>query len=284
MGLFDRLTGKQNNRILAHVLDLKSGYTIQEWIIGKDIEAVNVRRYADGGALYVIKPSKAGQKPAGLVSKEVWTSAKAELNEKEDEFLSRPRFSTGDPAKDAQYNYGLSTDKSETPRLGRKEVSDRLVTQAIGTQSVWYGRVFKRGLELEDREINSLEITFFTLSTIHIAYLNFGFGGDEEKIDLLDEVSLEVLYQSFRSVRDSEIDMETVVPTFQTRFKQYYGLVSELMSFKEGPDVSLDILLSVYRHVTARNPNGDMVKLIGYSPLVYQTIADQIEFVKELVN
>ena len=284
MGLFDRLIGKQGKNVLAHVLDLNSGYTIQEWTVGKDVAADDVRRYADGGELYVIKPAKAGQKPAGFVTKEVWSSARADVTEVDKEIQSRPHFYTGNPAKDAQYNYGISPNQSNTGGPSRKEVTDRLVTQAIGTQSVWYGRVFKRGLELEDKEINALEITFFTLSTIHIAYLHFGAGEDEEKMDLLGDVSLEVLYQSVRSVGNSEIDMETVIPTFQARFKEYYGLILELMKSKDGPDVSLNILMSVYEHVMGRNPNGDMVKLIGYSSLVYQTVADQIEFVKESVN
>ena len=73
--------------------------TTQEWTIGKDVEEDDARRFAVDGELYVIKPAKVGQKPAGFVTREVWKSAKADLDEKDNDFLSRPRFFTGDQPK-----------------------------------------------------------------------------------------------------------------------------------------------------------------------------------------
>lgn len=281
MGLFDRLIGKQEKNILAHVLDLNSGYTIQEWTIGKDVAVDDVRRYADGGELYVIKPAKVGQKPAGFVTREVWKSASAEFNEKDNEFLSRPRFYTGDPAKDLQYNYGPSSSQPQTAQSNRKEIGEKLFIQAIGSQSDWHETVFKKALELADAEINALEITYFTLSLLQVAYLNFGSGEDEEKMDLLAEVSAGVVYQSAKS---SNIDLETVIPTYHARFKEYYRPILELMRFKDDPDV-LDMLLSVFRHVTDREPNGgDTVMLAFYSSRVHQTVVDHVKFVKESLN
>ena len=281
MGLFDRLIGKHEKNILAHVLDLNSGYAIQEWTVGKDVAADDVRRYADGGELYVIKPAKVGQKPAGFVTKEVWKSANAEFNEKDNEFLSRPHFYTGDPAKDLQYNYGPISSQTQTAQSNRKEIAEKLFIQAIGSQSFWHERVFKKALDLEDAEINALELVFFTLSLLQVAYLNFGSGEDEEKMDLLAEVTVAMFYKSARS---SNIDLETVIPTYQARFREYYRPTIELMRSKDDPGV-LDMLLSVFRHVTGREPDGgNTVMLAFYGSRVHQTVADHVKFVKESLN
>lgn len=76
MGLFDRLTRKT---VEAHILGL-DGYRVEQWTIGKQIQADVVKRKADGGRLYVSIHLEEGEPQVLVMAKSVWDGLKADLD------------------------------------------------------------------------------------------------------------------------------------------------------------------------------------------------------------
>lgn len=280
MGLLDRFKNKKT--IHAHVLDPNTGYTVQEWVVGADVDTKTVRQNSEDGKIFVLAAYENGKSRFSVVSRRIWDKARGEFERIDNKKLdfdsqNRPHFHTGAPDKDARLNYGEIIDSGES-QTKQEKLAKKLVNQAIGTQSVWYSSIFKKGFELDDRKISKLEITFFTLTTIQMAYLSAGKGSDEDKKDLLDEVAFEVLK---RSTQATDVGMDVAVPAFQNRYREYCKLLVTVLKEKGENDASKNTLWTIYFNVTGGNPRDQMIKLLAYSPIVYRTITDQFSFVQE---
>tara|TARA_B110000238_G_C16062082_1_gene410978 strand:+ start:351 stop:1160 length:810 start_codon:yes stop_codon:yes gene_type:complete len=267
MSLLDRFKNKKT--IYAHVLDPNTGYTVEEWVVGVNVDARTVRESSEDGNIFVVVVYESSETNRLCVSRTTWDQARREF-EKID--------------KDAQLNYdGIIG--SEGSQAKRAKLFEKLVKQAIGTQSVWYSSIFKKGFKIEDSKISKLEITFFTLTTIQMAYLFVGDGSDEDKVNLLDEVAIEILQ---RSIQGTDVGMDVAVPAFQNRYKEYYKLVNSILADNKVEKDNIQELWTIFYNVTSGNPQdhnpGAMIKLVAYSNLVRRTILDQMEFVREQLN
>lgn len=82
MGILDIFTAKKPapTMVTAYLLDPKAGHTTQEWIIGQDVEAETVARFAQNNRLYIAIAYKGGQPVLTVCNKATWESAKAEFD------------------------------------------------------------------------------------------------------------------------------------------------------------------------------------------------------------
>jgi hypothetical protein len=79
MGIFDLFGKKPPGTVTAHVLDPNSGYSKQQWTVGKHISAEALNRLADGSNIYVVVVYEAGQPKQVACKKEIWDQTRAQF-------------------------------------------------------------------------------------------------------------------------------------------------------------------------------------------------------------
>ena len=161
-----------------------------------------------------------------------------------------------------------------------KHLVPELTNQAIGGQSVLY-KVFRQALSCLDTDLRRLEITYFSLSVLGFALLLVR--TDEDKEDLLDDLSLAVLKRSLPSANES-ISMANAIAEYQNRFLEYNQMLGTLLESKsaERPNPYVTILMHAYQSVTGRSARGQMIKISASAAIMEQFIMDQISFVQSL--
>ena len=82
MGIFDIFTRTKltQRKVTAHLLDPKAGHTTQEWIVGRDVDAETVTRFAQDDNLYIAIAYKSGEPVLTVCSKAIWESARMEFD------------------------------------------------------------------------------------------------------------------------------------------------------------------------------------------------------------
>lgn len=64
--------------VVAHVLDPKTGHTVQKWLVGPDIEADTVKRLGENGEIFVAIYYEEGKPKTMICKRAVWMQIKAQ--------------------------------------------------------------------------------------------------------------------------------------------------------------------------------------------------------------
>jgi len=80
MGLFSKLLKKKPANVTAHILDPNHEYQTESWAVGADISDDTVSRLADGTNVYVVNVYEAGEIKQIICKREIWLSAKAQMD------------------------------------------------------------------------------------------------------------------------------------------------------------------------------------------------------------
>ena len=282
MSFFNQIFHPRRGRpVLAHVRNPDGSEAIQELEIGRDVSRQDVKRHLDGERLFMIRKQAKGATISYFVTREDWESSISQLNEQTStDVFAAPHLHTRDSEKDSELNYKPSTESIKELVASHAEIIEKLVRQTIDTQSFWY-RFFKEQMALKESEVSQLEIAFFSLTTVMVAYLRYGKGEPETKTILTDEVALKVIK---RSIGSRSVDIKALITTFQARYKEYYDFVIDLG--EKGEDhTDLHSLWAFYQYVTdTLGERSPMLLMTSYESLMHSTLRDQIYFVKVKIN
>lgn len=69
------------NKVTAHILDPKSGYLKQEWVVGEHITEDTVLKLSDGENVYVVVAYEKGEAEHLICKKEIWLQVKSQYDE-----------------------------------------------------------------------------------------------------------------------------------------------------------------------------------------------------------
>ena len=68
-------------KVTAHILDPKSGYLKQEWVIGEHITENTVLKLSDGENIYVVVAYEKGEAKQLICKKDIWLQVKSQFDE-----------------------------------------------------------------------------------------------------------------------------------------------------------------------------------------------------------
>lgn len=163
--------------------------------------------------------------------------------------------------------------------ITKNETLGLLSNQTIGGQSV-LSRLFKEALKEDAKEISKIELTYFALSTTGYFYLRLN--NSENKEDIFDEVSLNVLQKSL-PYSSKVISIEEAIREFQKRYSEYDELI-QLVFKKDNIDshACTTLLMHIYACVMGKSEREKMIEITLASPLIGQYLVDHVDFIKKM--
>jgi hypothetical protein len=78
VGIFSKLFGKAEQKtVIAHILDPDTGYTMETWVVGRDVFPPENADIKNTKEIYVVNGRKNGEVKSTICSKQMWLAAKA---------------------------------------------------------------------------------------------------------------------------------------------------------------------------------------------------------------
>ena len=158
------------------------------------------------------------------------------------------------------------------------DVASQLVNQAIGGQSVIY-RFFREGLECEDDSILKLELTFFAMSVLTVAYL--AVSQDPQRQETLDQFSEQMLKRAIAATQSNE-SLSSITASYQQRYSEYQSILRPLLNPATTKDATppVALLLHAFEKITDSSAKSHMVKIMAGARIAQQFVADNLDFVR----
>ena len=159
-----------------------------------------------------------------------------------------------------------------------QDISTRLVNQAIGGQSVMY-RFFREGLACEESSIRKIELSYFAMSVLSIAYL--AVSRDLRRTETLDAFTQQMLRRAMKANASTE-PYEAIVAKYQARFGEYQALLHALLDPKtpKTADAAVTLLMHAYEQVTASSAAPHMIHIMAGGKIALQFVTDNLDFVR----
>ena len=71
----------EERKVTAHILDPKTGYLKQEWVVGEHVSEDTVLRLSDGENIYVVVAYEKGKAEHAICKKEIWLHVKSQFED-----------------------------------------------------------------------------------------------------------------------------------------------------------------------------------------------------------
>ena len=157
----------------------------------------------------------------------------------------------------------------------KEKVVEALRNQGIGGQSVMY-RLFIQALKVPADKVRRIELTYFSLSLLSYVFLRFYKGSEKEQI--LNDAALLIIEASLPTCGEI-ISKHQAVAEYQQRYREYDALLRPLFS-QAAVNPNITLLMHLYEQVTHDSAKGAMLRISAASSVIYQYVADHIDFVK----
>ena len=163
-------------------------------------------------------------------------------------------------------------------KKAQEDIPSQLVNQAIGGQSVMY-RFFREQLRCEDGSILKIELTFFAMSVLTVAYL--AVSRDARKEETLDEFSQQMLKRAIKATQSTET-FSAVTAKYQNRFGEYQSILMALLNpaASKGANPSVTLLMHAYEKITNSSAATQMIQIMAGAATAKQFVADNLDFVR----
>ena len=167
-------------------------------------------------------------------------------------------------------------------RKPQPDVTARLSDQVLGGQSVLF-RFFREDLDTPENSIQKLELTYLAMSVLTRAYLTFAH--DPEASNTLDSFSSGLL-RNMHTATKAPSSFEQTVADYQARYREYQALLSPVLRAPAASklDPTTTLLLHAFEKVTRTSANGSMLKLMVGTSFMNQFIADNVDFVRNVLK
>lgn len=140
-------------------------------------------------------------------------------------------------------------------------------------------RFFREGLNCDAPSMRKIELTYFAMSVLTVAFLAAGQHPDPRGV--LDSFNRRMLERAMAATKSTE-NFQTVASNYRRRFSEYQTLLRSVLdpSQLSTPDPGIALLVHLYECVTGFSASAQMGILLKGSGIVMQFIADHFEFVR----